>query len=189
MPLATCEQAADYYSQEHGGDDAHGRMRGDIVLRVINEVGDFLGEVAELTAQLLFGGEFLRPASRRGGVTDYPRASASASRNGGFCEAVRGLKLSRNQMLVAVFDNETAAFEGLSALRALHKEGGISLYASAVIMKDKTGKVSVKQEVDRGPRRYDTRTAPWWLDRHPRRSGGTGNIQLRREGRRNAEEM
>jgi uncharacterized membrane protein len=56
-----------------------------------------------------------------------------------------------NQMLVAVFDTETAAFEGLDALRDLHREGGISLYASAVIVKDKTGRVSVKQEVDRGP--------------------------------------
>jgi uncharacterized membrane protein len=56
-----------------------------------------------------------------------------------------------NQMLVVVFDTETAAFEGLSALRDLHKEGGVSLYATAVIAKDKTGRISIKQEVERGP--------------------------------------
>jgi uncharacterized membrane protein len=56
-----------------------------------------------------------------------------------------------NQMVVAVFDNESAAFAGLRELRDLHKEGGISLYASAVIVKDKTGRVSVKQEADQGP--------------------------------------
>ncbi len=56
-----------------------------------------------------------------------------------------------NVMVVAVFDSETAAFEGLRALRDLHKEGGISLYASALIVKDKAGKVSVKKEVDDGP--------------------------------------
>lgn len=56
-----------------------------------------------------------------------------------------------NQMVVAVFDNESAALEGLRELRDLHNEGGVSLYASAVIVKDKTGKVTVEQEVDKGP--------------------------------------
>ena len=56
-----------------------------------------------------------------------------------------------NQMLVAIFDNDSAAFEGLQELRDLHKEGGVSLYASALIVKDQTGKVSVKQEADKGP--------------------------------------
>ncbi len=56
-----------------------------------------------------------------------------------------------NQMVVAVFDSDSAAFEGLRELRNLHKEGGVSLYASAVIVKDKTGKVSVKQEADKAP--------------------------------------
>ena len=64
-------------------------MRGDIVLGVIDEVGDLLDEVVELTVQLLFGGGFLRPSGRRGAITDYSRASAGACRNGGFCEAVR----------------------------------------------------------------------------------------------------
>jgi uncharacterized membrane protein len=56
-----------------------------------------------------------------------------------------------NKMLVAVFDSEPAAFEGLSALRDLHIDGDITLYASAVIVKDKTGKMNVKQEADSGP--------------------------------------
>ena len=56
-----------------------------------------------------------------------------------------------NKMLVAVFDTEPAAFDGLSALRNLHGDGDITLYASAVIVKDKTGKISVKQAADAGP--------------------------------------
>ncbi len=56
-----------------------------------------------------------------------------------------------NKMLIAVFDSDAAAFEGLSALKDLHKNGDITLYASAVIAKDKTGKIEVKKEADRGP--------------------------------------
>jgi uncharacterized membrane protein len=60
-------------------------------------------------------------------------------------------KLPMKQMVVAVFDNEPAALEALRELRDLHSEGGVSLYASAVIVKDKAGKVSVKQTADQGP--------------------------------------
>lgn len=56
-----------------------------------------------------------------------------------------------NQMIVAVFDNESAAREGIRELRELHREGGVSLYASSLIVKEETGKVSVKQEADQGP--------------------------------------
>ena len=56
-----------------------------------------------------------------------------------------------NKMMVAVFDAEPAAFEGLSALRDLHRDGDITIYASAVIVKDKAGKINVKQEADEGP--------------------------------------
>ena len=55
------------------------------------------------------------------------------------------------QMVVAVFDNETAALEGLRELRDLHSEGGVSLYASAVVVKDNAGKISVKRDADQGP--------------------------------------
>jgi uncharacterized membrane protein len=56
-----------------------------------------------------------------------------------------------NKMLVAVFDNETAAEEGLQALRKLHASGDISLYAAGVVAKDAKGKVSVKKSMDAGP--------------------------------------
>src|ERR1700760_1316023 len=56
-----------------------------------------------------------------------------------------------NKMLVAVFDTESAAFEGLSALKDLHRDGDITLYSSAVIAKDKNGKVELRQEADAGP--------------------------------------
>lgn len=55
------------------------------------------------------------------------------------------------KMLFAGFDTETAAFEGLSALKDLHRDGDITLYASAVIVKDKTGKMSIKQAAEDGP--------------------------------------
>ena len=55
-----------------------------------------------------------------------------------------------NKMLVAVFDTEPAAYEGLSALEDLHREGAITLYATAVIAKDAAGTVSVKKQAERG---------------------------------------
>ncbi len=56
-----------------------------------------------------------------------------------------------NKVLVAVFVGEAAAFEGLSALKELHRDGEISLYSSAVIAKGKSGKIEIKQAVDPGP--------------------------------------
>jgi uncharacterized membrane protein len=56
-----------------------------------------------------------------------------------------------NQMIAAVFDDETAALEGFGELRNLHSECALSLYASAVIVKNKVGQVSVKQDADQGP--------------------------------------
>jgi uncharacterized membrane protein len=56
-----------------------------------------------------------------------------------------------NKILVAVFGTETAAYEGLSALKDLHTRGDITLYATAVIMKEPSGAVSIKQTADRGP--------------------------------------
>jgi uncharacterized membrane protein len=52
------------------------------------------------------------------------------------------------KMLVAVFDNETQAFEGLSALKELHKSGDISLYANAVVSVDEGGKPNVRETTD-----------------------------------------
>jgi uncharacterized membrane protein len=56
-----------------------------------------------------------------------------------------------NEILVSVFDTETLAFEGLAALKDLHKDGDITLYASTVIAKDPSGTVAVRQTADRGP--------------------------------------
>ena len=56
-----------------------------------------------------------------------------------------------NKMLLAVFDNETAAFQGLKALKDLHDTGDITLYSWAVVARDKAGKVQLKQQDDRGP--------------------------------------
>lgn len=56
-----------------------------------------------------------------------------------------------NKMLLVVFDSETKAYEGLSALKGLHSEGDITLYAAAVISKDQNGKIEVKDSADQGP--------------------------------------
>ncbi len=56
-----------------------------------------------------------------------------------------------NKLLVAVFDNETAADAGLNALRALHAAGDITLYATGVLARDAKGAVSVKKSMDTGP--------------------------------------
>lgn len=55
------------------------------------------------------------------------------------------------EILVSVFDDERTAFEGLTALKDLHRDGDITLYASTVIAKDSAGSVSVRQAADRGP--------------------------------------
>lgn len=57
-----------------------------------------------------------------------------------------------NKMLVVVFDSETQAFEGLSALKDLHKEGSLTVYSTGVIAKGADGAVEVKQAADRGPK-------------------------------------
>jgi uncharacterized membrane protein len=56
-----------------------------------------------------------------------------------------------NKILFAVFETESAAFEGLSALKDLHRDGDITLYATVVLAKDAGGKVSIKQATDSGP--------------------------------------
>jgi uncharacterized membrane protein len=56
-----------------------------------------------------------------------------------------------DKMIVTVFKDERSAYEGLSALRELHEEGSLTLYASTVIFKDANGVISVKQAADEGP--------------------------------------
>jgi len=55
------------------------------------------------------------------------------------------------RMLVVIFDNESKAYEGASALRELEREGSISVYAGAVVAKDANGATRVKQIDDLGP--------------------------------------
>ena len=55
-----------------------------------------------------------------------------------------------DKMIVTVFNDEKSAYEGIKALRKLHDECSITLYAAAVISKDPKGKISVKQEADQG---------------------------------------
>ena len=43
---------------------------------------------------------------------------------------------SGNKNLVSVFDTEATAFEGLTALKDLHRDGDVTVYASTVIAKD-----------------------------------------------------
>src|SRR5580765_5345553 len=52
------------------------------------------------------------------------------------------------KMLVVVFENETKAFEGLSALKDLDKNGDITLYANAVVSVNANGKLNVRQTTD-----------------------------------------
>ncbi|HYU26099.1 MAG TPA: DUF1269 domain-containing protein [Thermoanaerobaculia bacterium] len=56
-----------------------------------------------------------------------------------------------DKMIVAVFEDERSAYEGVRALRELDDEGTISTYATAVLAKDPAGKVTVKQAADQGP--------------------------------------
>ena len=56
-----------------------------------------------------------------------------------------------NKILVSVFDTEQAAFEGLSALKDLHRDGDLTVYATSVLVKDLTGTVAVRQTAEKGP--------------------------------------
>jgi|SRR5579863_2213661 len=56
-----------------------------------------------------------------------------------------------NKMVVVVFDSESKAYEGSKALKELHAEGNITLYAIGVIGKGAGGKVTVKEAADEGP--------------------------------------
>ena len=56
-----------------------------------------------------------------------------------------------DKMLVVVFDSEIKAYEGSRALQELENEGNLNLYAKAVIARDASGKVAVKQTGNVGP--------------------------------------
>jgi uncharacterized membrane protein len=54
------------------------------------------------------------------------------------------------RMLVVIFDNETKAYEGTSALRELEREGSLTIYAGAVLAKNADGTTTLKQVDDPG---------------------------------------
>ena len=56
-----------------------------------------------------------------------------------------------NKVLVATFDSEARAAEGLAEMKDLHRSGDISLYGTAVLAKDAAGKVSLRQAASEGP--------------------------------------
>lgn len=56
-----------------------------------------------------------------------------------------------DKMIVTVFNDERSAYEGLKALRELHEDASLTLYASTVIFKDANGVITVKQAADEGP--------------------------------------
>ncbi|MCA0871466.1 hypothetical protein LCL97_11560 [Seohaeicola saemankumensis] len=55
------------------------------------------------------------------------------------------------KFIAVVFDTEEAAIAGAEALRALHRNGELAVYAAAVIGKDPYGTVEVKKAQDEGP--------------------------------------
>lgn len=56
-----------------------------------------------------------------------------------------------SKFVVVVFPSESKAYEGKRALIELHAEGSLTVYGTAVIAKDRSGSVSVKEAVDSGP--------------------------------------
>lgn len=56
-----------------------------------------------------------------------------------------------NTIVVAAFDTEKDAYEGLDALKDLDKNKDITLYATSIIAKSRNGEVEVKQAADKGP--------------------------------------
>jgi len=56
-----------------------------------------------------------------------------------------------SKFIVSVFDSEKAAYEGSRALKDLHQDGSIVVFADAVITKDDKGAVQIQEAADEGP--------------------------------------
>ena len=50
-----------------------------------------------------------------------------------------------DKVLAVVFNDEKQAYDGLRAFRDLHRDGSITLYSDAVVAKDASGKLSVRE--------------------------------------------
>ena len=64
--------------------------------------------------------------------------------------AQQGRKAEMDKVVAVVFNDEKQAYEGLRAFRDLHKDGSITLYSDAVVAKDGSATVSVR-DTDAGP--------------------------------------
>jgi uncharacterized membrane protein len=53
------------------------------------------------------------------------------------------------KMLIAIFDTAPQALKGMINLNELHRAGDITLYSTAVITKESSGRVSIKQASER----------------------------------------
>jgi uncharacterized membrane protein len=49
------------------------------------------------------------------------------------------------KVITVVFNDEKQAYEGVQALRDLHRDGSITLYSDAVVAKDADGKLFVRK--------------------------------------------
>jgi uncharacterized membrane protein len=56
-----------------------------------------------------------------------------------------------SRFVVVVFPSETRAYQGARAVKELHREGSLTLYSLAVLVKDAQGKLAIKDADDRGP--------------------------------------
>ncbi|MDJ0938988.1 MAG: DUF1269 domain-containing protein [Woeseiaceae bacterium] len=56
-----------------------------------------------------------------------------------------------SKMIVAVFENEETAYEGVNTLRSLHREGSLSVYGAAVVAREDDGSVRIRDAGDQGP--------------------------------------
>jgi uncharacterized membrane protein len=56
-----------------------------------------------------------------------------------------------NKVIFVAFDTEQKAFEGDRALHEMHRDGLITLYDDAVVVKDANGKVVVREEPETSP--------------------------------------
>ena len=56
-----------------------------------------------------------------------------------------------SKFVAVIFPSENAAYEGTRALKHLHAEGTVTLYAMAVLAKEANGNIVTKQAVDQGP--------------------------------------
>lgn len=56
-----------------------------------------------------------------------------------------------SKFVVIIFSNEAKAYQGIRALKLLHSEGSLVLYATAVLAKDADGNLSTKESAPEGP--------------------------------------